>query len=136
MVFTRKQDQSPRMTVDLSPLNKYCKKETCTLETLFKFACRFPKGVFNTVTDAWNGYHGVPLHKHDKHPTTFIITFGKFRYARAPSIADYNFCFAAIKTNFKTRERCVNDTFWLRDRVPLEANDRISEKSWQRRFHF
>ena len=33
MVVTRKQDGSPKRTVDLSPLNKYCKRETCASET-------------------------------------------------------------------------------------------------------
>jgi len=34
MVVTRKQDGSPRGTVDLSPLNKFCKRETHNSETL------------------------------------------------------------------------------------------------------
>jgi len=67
MVVTRKQDGSPRRTVDLSPLNKYCKRETCATDTPFKLARRIPKGTFKTVTDAWNGYHGVPLGESDKH---------------------------------------------------------------------
>ena len=71
MVITRKQDASPRITVDLSPFNKYCKRETCASETLFKLARRIPKGKFKTVTDSWNGYHGVPLRESDWHLTTF-----------------------------------------------------------------
>ena len=61
MVVTRKQDGSPRRTIDLSPRNKYCKRKTCATDTRFKLAHRIPKGTFKTVTDAWNGYHGVPL---------------------------------------------------------------------------
>ena len=79
-VVTRKQDGSPRRIVDLSPLNKYCKRETYASETPFKLARRIPTGTFKTVTDAWNGYHGVPLRESDRHLTTFITPFGRFRY--------------------------------------------------------
>ena len=118
MVVTRKQDGSPRRTVDLSPLNKYCKRETCAMDTPFKLARRIPKGTFKTVTDAWNGYHGVPLRESDKHLTTFITPFGRFRYTRAPqgfvSSGDgYNRRFAAILSDFERKERCVDDTIFF-----------------------
>ena len=118
MVVTRKQDGSPRRTVDLSPLNKYCKRETCATDTPFKLARRIPKGTFKTVTDAWNGYHGVPLRESDKHLTTFITPFGRFRYTRAPqgfvSSGDgYNRRFAAILSDFERKERCVDDTIFF-----------------------
>ena len=69
-------------TVDLSPLNMYCKVDTCAAETPFKLARIFPKGTFKTVTDACNGYHGVPLRESDKHLTTFITLFDRLRYDR------------------------------------------------------
>ena len=59
MMITRKQYGSPKRTVHFSPLNKFCKRETCASETMFKLARRNPKGTFKTVTDAWNWYHGV-----------------------------------------------------------------------------
>ena len=83
MVIIRKQDRSPRRSVDLSPLNKYWKRETCGSETPFELARRTPKGTFKTVTDDYNGYYGVPLRDSDK-LTTFITPFGRFRYGRAP----------------------------------------------------
>ena len=53
---TRKQYRSPTRTLDLSALNKYCKRERiCASETPSKLARRIPKGTFKTVTDAWNG---------------------------------------------------------------------------------
>ena len=79
MVVTRKQDGSPRRTVDLSPFNKYCKRETCATNTPFKLARRVPKGTLKTVTDAWDGYNGVSLRDSDKHLTTFITPFCRFR---------------------------------------------------------
>jgi len=40
MVVTRKEDSSPRRTVDLSPLNKFCKRETHDSDSLFHLARR------------------------------------------------------------------------------------------------
>ena len=55
MVVTRKQDGTPRRTVDLSPLNKFCKRETFPSEAPFHLARRVPPQTWKTVTDAWNG---------------------------------------------------------------------------------
>ena len=61
MVVTRKHDGTPRRTVDLSPLNKFCRRETFSSESPFHLARRVPKGTWKSVTDAWNGYHSVPF---------------------------------------------------------------------------
>ncbi|KAJ8359136.1 hypothetical protein SKAU_G00156610 [Synaphobranchus kaupii] len=115
MVVTRKHDGSPRRTVDLSPLNKFCLRETFATESPFHLARRIPKGTWKTVTDAWNGYHSVPLRESDRHLTTFITPFGRWRYTRAPqgflSSGDgYNRRFDAILSDFERKERCVDDT--------------------------
>lgn len=77
MVITRKHDGTPRRTVDLSPLNKWCKRETHNSEAPFHLARRVPRNTWKTVTDAWNGYHSVPLRESDRHLTTFITPFGR-----------------------------------------------------------
>ena len=115
MVITRKHDGSPRRTVDLSPLNKFCRRETFATETPFHLARRIPKDTWKTVTDAWNGYHSVPLRQSDRHLTTFVTTFGLWRYTRAPqgflSSGDgYNRRFDAVLSAFERKERCVDDT--------------------------
>ena len=43
MMATRKQNGSTRRTVDLSPLNKYCKRETCATDTPFKLERSIPR---------------------------------------------------------------------------------------------
>ena len=78
MVGTRKQDGTPGRTVDLSPLNKYCKRETFPSEAPFHLARRVPRQAWKTVTDAWNGYHSVPFHASDRHLTSFITPFGRW----------------------------------------------------------
>ena len=115
MVITRKHDGSSRRTVDLSPLNKFCRRKTFAMETPFHLVRRIPKDTWNTVTDAWNGYHSVPLRQSDRHLTTFITPFGRWRYTRAPqdflSSGDgYNRRFDAVLSNFERKERCVDDT--------------------------
>ena len=115
VVVTRKHDGRPRRTVDLSPLNRFCKRETFSAESPFHITRRIPGKSWKTVTDAWNGYHSVPLRECDRHLTTFITPFGRFRYTRAPqgflSSGDgYNRRFEAILADFDRKERCVDDT--------------------------
>ena len=86
MVVTRKHNGSPRRTVDLSPLNKYCKRETFPSESPFHLARRVPSNTWKTCSDAWNGYHSVPLRESDRHLTTFVTPFGRWRYTRTPKV--------------------------------------------------
>lgn len=115
MVVTRKHDGTPRRTVDLSPLNRFCKREPFAAESPFHLARRIPGNTWKTVTDAWNGYHSAPLRESDRHLTTFITPFGRWRYCRAPqgflaSGDGYNRRFDAILSDFGRKERCVDDT--------------------------
>jgi len=126
MVVTRKHDGTPRRTVDLSPLNKHCKRETFASESPF-LARRVPKHTWKTVCDAWNGYHSVSLRETDRHLTTFITPYGRWRYARAPqgflSSGDgYNRRFDAILSDFERKERCVDDTIHYDSNAELEAH--------------
>ena len=61
MVLARKPDGSPRRTVDLSPLNKYCSREPHHVQSPFQQARSIPSNTYKTVMDAWNGYHSVPV---------------------------------------------------------------------------
>ena len=85
------------------------------MESPFQLARRIPKDTWKTVTDAWNGYHSVPLRDSDRHLTIFITPFGCWRYTRAPqgflSSGDrYNRHFDAVLPEFERKECCVNDT--------------------------
>ena len=132
MVVTRKHDGSPRRTVDLSPLNKFCRRETFASETPFHMARKVPGNTWKTVTDAWNGFHSVPIRESDKNLTTFITPFGRWRYIRAPqgfvSSGDgYNRRFDAILSEFHNKERCVDDTIF---------HDNELEAHWWRAIDF
>ena len=67
-----KHDGTPRRTVDMRSLNKNCRRESQHVVPPFKQARSVPHNTWKTVTDAWNGYHSVPLAKEDRHLTTFI----------------------------------------------------------------
>ena len=115
LVITRKHDGSPRRTVDLSRLNKYCERETHNSESPFHTARRVPSESWKTVSDAWQSYHSVPLRESDRHLTTFITPFGSWRYKHAPqgfvSSGDaFNRRFDTILRDFTRKERVVDDT--------------------------
>ena len=84
MVVAPKADGSPRRTVDLQHLNRHAVRQTHHVESPFHLAEKVPQNTFKTVTDAWNGYHSVPLHPDDRHLTTFITPWGRYRYKVAP----------------------------------------------------
>ena len=84
MVVCAKKNGKPRRTVDLQTLNAYATRETHHTQRPFHQARSVPHGTKKTVCDAWNGYHAVPLHPDDKHVTTFITPWGRYRYCSAP----------------------------------------------------
>ena len=55
MVVVSKPDGTPRRTVDLQPLNKWCDRAEWVTDPPAKMARRVTRGAWKTVTDAWNG---------------------------------------------------------------------------------
>ena len=84
MVVTPKANGSPRRTVDLQPLNKSSVRQTHHTQSPFHLAEQIPQKSWKTVTDAWNGYHSVELEEADRHFTTFITPWGRYRYKVSP----------------------------------------------------
>ena len=83
-IWTRKADGTPRRVVDFQSLNKHCIRDTHHTVPPFKQARSIPHDTFRTVTDAWNGYHSLPVREQDRHLLTFITEMGRFRYCVAP----------------------------------------------------
>jgi hypothetical protein len=132
MVVTRKDDGSPRRTVDLSPMNKHCERELHTSKSPFNLARSVPDNSVKTVFDAWNGYHSVPIRAADRHLTTFTTPWGLFRYKRASqgflSSGDgYNRRFVDLTAHIPRMERCVDDTL---------IHDVDLEEHWWRAINF
>ena len=86
----------------------------------FQLARRVLRNTWKTVTDAWNGYHNIPLRESDRHHTTFITPFGEGRYTKAPrgflcSRDGYNRRFNAILAEFERKKCCIDDTVFHGD---------------------
>lgn len=122
MVVVPKKSGKPRRTVDLQPLNRYAIRETHHTESPIHLARAVPPNTFKTVMDAWNGYHSIPLHKDDKHFTTFITPRGRFRYCVAPqgyiSSGDaYTRRYDELIMDFPRKVKCVDDALLYSDNL-------------------
>ena len=114
MVVCAKKTGKPRRTVDLQPLNRHATRETHHIPSPFHQARSIPHGTKKTVLDAWNGYHSVPIRKEDRHLTTFITPWGRYRYKTAPQgyIASgdgYTRRYDEIVATIPNKTKCVDD---------------------------
>ena len=128
MVITAKANGSPRRAVDLQPLNKWSVRQTHPIEAPFVLASRIPSNKYLSVVDQWNGYHSIPLHEEDKDYTQFATQWGRYRYKKAPqgylaSGDGYNHRYDAILTDFRNKERCVDDTAIYSDTILSSFQD-------------
>ena len=115
MVVCAKKNGKPRRTVDLQALNKYAIRETHHTQSPFHQARNVPANKLKTVFDAWNGYHSVPIRKEDRHLTTFITPWGRYRYCSAPqgyiSSGDgYSRRYDEIVADIPHKSKCIDDT--------------------------
>ena len=122
MVVTAKSDGSPRRTVDLQPLNRSAVRQTHHTQSPFHLAEQIPQRTWKTVSDAWNGYHSVPLSEEDRHYTTFITPWGRYRYLVSPqgflaSGDGYTQRFDAVIAAFNDKVKCVDDTCMWSDSI-------------------
>ena len=121
MVICPKRSGKPRRTVDLQPLNRHATRETHHTQSPFHQARKVPPHTRKTVFDAWNGYHSIALDERDRHLTTFITPWGRYRYLVAPqgyiSSGDgYSRRFDEIVADFPQKTKCIDDTLmWSSD---------------------
>ena len=80
MVITPKKDGRPCRCIDLAALTKEGVRETHHTRSPFKVVCTVPKNKLKTTLDCVDGFHGVPLAEGDKHKTTFINEWGRYKY--------------------------------------------------------
>ena len=115
MVVCAKKNGKPRRTVDLQALNSHATRETHHTQSPFHQARSIPANKKKTVFDCWNGYHSIPLHEDDRHLTTFITPWGRYRYKTAPQgyIASgdgYSRRFDEIASHIPDKTKCIDDT--------------------------
>ena len=114
MVITRKKSGGPRRCVDYQALNKFCSRETHHTMSPFHQATLFPANMKKTVTDAWNGYHSVAIHEEDRHYTTFITPWGRYRYKTLPqgfvAAGDgYTRRYDEVVADIPHKTKCIDD---------------------------
>ena len=74
-----------RITVDLSKLNSQVSRPAHPSPTpVTAVRTVTPSAKFFTTADALHGYWQIELAKEDRHLTTFITPFGRFRHCRGP----------------------------------------------------
>ena len=122
MVICAKKTGKPRRTIDFQPLNTYATRETHHTQSPFHQVRSVPNGKKKTVFDAWNGYHSVPLHPDDRHYTTFVTPWGRYRYCTAPQgyIASgdgYTRRYDEITSSIPNKTKCVDDTLLWADTI-------------------
>ncbi len=127
MVICPKKNGSPRRTIDFQPLNIHATRETHHTQSPFHQARSVPSGKLKTVFDAWNGYHSVALHPEDRHYTTFITPWGRYRYKTAPqgyiSSGDgYTRRYDEIVADIQQKTKCVDDTLLWADDITESFN--------------
>ena len=115
MVIYAKKDGKPRCTVDLQALNAHATRDMHHTPSPFHQARSIPAWTKKTVSDAWNGYHSVPLREEDRAYTTFITPWGRYRYCTAPqgyvAAGDgYSSHFDGIVFNILNKVKVTDDT--------------------------
>ena len=58
-------------------LNKYCIRDTHHTLSPFQQARSIPPNRYQTLTNAWNEYHSVPVKEENKHLLTFTTEFNR-----------------------------------------------------------
>ena len=123
MVITPKHDGTPRRVVDFSPLNKHTPRQTHHTQSPWSIVSSIPAGKVKSTIDCWNGYHSVPIHPADRKLTTFITTWGRYRYRTSPqgllSAGDgYSHRKADIMAGFTgNQQTCVDDSIVYNDTI-------------------
>ena len=114
MHVVSKKDGQPRRVVDLRNLNAATLRQTHFTEPPFSQAMAIPPNTWRYKTDAWIGYHSVPIAQEDKHLTTFTTPWGRIRYNVAPqgSICGgdgFTYWYDSITAGLKNKKKCIDD---------------------------
>ena len=127
MVVCAKKNGKPRRTVDFQALNAHAVRETHHTPSPFHQARSVPKGTKKTVLDAWNGYHSVPIREEDRHLTTFITPWGRYRYKTTPQgyIASgdgYTRRYDSLVTDIPNKTKCIDDALLWAESIEENFN--------------
>ena len=83
VVVPKKGKDEPRITVDLTGLNKYVKRPVYPARVPRELVARIPKGMrYFTSLDSRHGYYQVELDEQSKELVTFLTEWGPYRFRR------------------------------------------------------
>ena len=96
-------------------LNDVTLRHTHPLLSPHQKAMSVPSNSYKTVSDTWEGYHGIPLDDESSAMTRFITPYGAYRYLRGPqgyqATGDtYNRRFDKVTQGFTDVIRQVDDS--------------------------
>ena len=114
MHVVAKKSGEPRRTVDFRPVNAASRRQTHYVEPPFAQARGVPPRTWRFTSDAWNGYHSVPLDPRDRHITTFITPWGRLWYTGGPQghvvMGDaFNAWYDSVIRDLPRKKKCVDD---------------------------
>ena len=84
MVVTPKPDGTHRRVIGYKSVNKNGPRQTHHTQLPWAIVSSIPPSKVKTTVNCWHGYHSVPLHPTDRHITTFVTEWGKYRYKTLP----------------------------------------------------
>lgn len=127
MVITAKHDGSPRRVVDFQPVNQHAPRQTHHTPSAWNIVSSIPAGKVKSVVDCFHGYHSVPIHPADRHFTTFLTPWGRFRYKTSPqgflSAGDgYSQRMDEIIGDFSDYQKCIDDSIIWDDSIEDNFN--------------
>ena len=91
-------------------------------ESPWSIVSSIPANKIKSTVDCWHGYHSVPLHPADRHLTTFLTPWGRYRYKTVPqgliSAGDgYTQRRSEILDGFTDSKTCVDDSIIYDDSI-------------------
>ena len=84
MHVVAKKSGKSRRVIDFQRLNQACLRQTHPTKTPLLQYQSVPPNSSKTVLDAWNGYHSVLLWEEDRHLTTFLTQWWRYKYCNLP----------------------------------------------------
>src|SRR5262249_47336376 len=102
VVLVKKKDQSYRMCVDFTDLNKATPKDCYPLPRIDQLVDATSGHELLSFLDAYSGYHQIRMHPNDRRHTAFITDTGLYCYNRMPF---------GLKNAGATYQRLVNQMF-------------------------
>ena len=111
----RQEERSATQNSGFSGIKQYATRETHHIQSPFLHARAVPHNMKKTIFDAWNGYHSIPIREADRHLTTLITPWGRYRYKTAPqgyiALGDgYTWRCDEIVADIKNKTNCIDDT--------------------------